>query len=204
MKFTFQVRELRAAALFRSGDNSRPALGCLHLEHRPCEPSVVVATDGRRMVVIGSHAEQDDVSSPESFDLDANVVETLLAVIQTETKPFQSVGIEGSKNTVSLQVGRLSISMPNDPFEFPKWRNLFEQFQTPKASTLVSVNPEFLHTFTEAAEILGADAINCTFTGEDSALKIWSSKLPNFHGLVMPLKLDGGQDRDAYPKWLKA
>lgn len=204
MKFNFQVRELRAAELFRSADQTRLAICGLHLEHRPGEPSVVVATDGRRIVAIASNADQDEVPEPASLDLDIDTVNMLKAILNLQDKPFVDVGISDEKDGVSIRVGRDFFSTPNTPLSFPKWRSLFEQFQTPKPSNLISINAEFLHSFAQAAEILEVGPVNCTLTGDDSAVKIWCDKFPNLQGLVMPLHLGLTDHRDAYPQWLKA
>ncbi len=196
MKFSIELKVLKAIALFRSRDDTRPQIGGVNVTVGDMEAQLV-ATNGRVMGCIkvgveeqGFFREHLDVSALKGRK-DAIVAIDTDCLIKTETGRYLPAAIG---NTVQI--------IPIIESQFPTgWASVVPLPLKPLAQAHTAVNPELVAPFGKAAQLLvGLPGITVQFTGERDPLVISIPACSDFLGVLMPMHLDPPQAK--IPEWI--
>lgn len=202
MKITLSRKELSAALLFASTDETRFSITGIQVEMRGDQPTLI-ATDGRRLVVIESTADQGDGydHSKSGLILRADFVKPLCALskaIGGETLPWLTFELaEGSKRVQVQIVGREFFVDAHDggliEAAFPDWRAVIpprSAVRSPLAE--IALNAEMVGDFAKAAKLMGSSTsvVQFNIVDTDQKIEVKLSTLDNFYGLLMPCRLD--------------
>lgn len=192
-RFNVLVRELRAALLFASTDESRFLLNGVHFEVRPNKAPILVSTDGRRLCVIETEAQQ-----PESA-----LIETDLILSTSFLKPFLTFA-----NSQALTLGiephlpkRVLFHLPEAKTvldhedgaviegNFPNWRQTIPTGEKLPVNE-IGFSGEYLADFNKAAKLLDCETpmLRMNLFDKDSTVEIHLVGKPCFYGLLMPIK----------------
>lgn len=204
MKIIIARQELAAAMLFASTDDTRYVLtGIQVIVSERRDKPVVVATDGRRLTVIETIAEQEDTFDKlHDFILRPDFVKPIVALskafggklfpwIRIETKP-------GSKRIALGLVGNDHLHLEIDEGAliegvYPDWQKVMPSKRAERQPiSELGINSEFVGDFAKAAKLLEArtPVIQMNLVGKESQVEVKLAGLPNFYGLVMQCKLD--------------
>jgi hypothetical protein len=221
MKIVVSRQELLAAALFVSNDESRHVLNGVSIEIlEGNEKPLIVATDGRRLVVLESLAEQkEELTDKGRTYFDENHAILLRAdFLKIITQLSKAAGgklmpwicFENKKFSDRLEVSIVGapvfLAIDKGAFiegTYPNWRA-----SVPAKNLLrepineIGLNAEYVGDFGKAAKILEATspAIQMNLVGKEGAIELKLSGLPAFYGLLMQCKL---QDEVEYqPEFL--
>jgi hypothetical protein len=193
MKFNILISEIRAALLFASCDESRYVLNSVFVEVKAGNPPILIATDGRRMVVIESQAEQSGELSPATVVLNADFLKPLCAfatkktsVIGVEPHPPKRVIFHLSDDALVVDAEKGAVVEG----EYPNWRQVVPCGERTPISE-IAFNGEFLSDFTKAAKLIKATDLGLMMNiySAGGATEIRLSGKPNFYGVVMPMNL---------------
>lgn len=211
MKITLSRKELSAALLFASTDETRFTLMGIQVETRGNQPTLT-ATDGRRLVVIESSSDQDSEYTPgdAGFILRADFVKPLCALSKSiggELLPWLMFDMSpGSKRVQVKIVGRECYLDTHDGAltegSYPNWRQIIPAKDVERAPIReIAINSEYVGDFAKAAKLLGSESAIASFNlaGKDAqgsygAIEVRLESLPQFYGLVMPCKFSEGED----------
>jgi DNA polymerase III sliding clamp (beta) subunit (PCNA family) len=203
MKFTVSRNELMAALLFASDDENRYTLqGVLVETHHKNKPKLV-STDGRRLAVIETVADQPEMTEAisASFLFSAAFIKPLCGLskaiggklfpwiefdCQLGEKPV-SVLFVGSQCTVTVRDNALIEG------GFPNWQKVLPAKNAPrKPINDLGINADFMADFSKAAKMLEATSpvLQMNLIGKNEAIEVRMSMVPNFYGLIMPCKTD--------------
>ena len=202
MKFTLSRRELLASMLFASTDDSRYTLcGVLietHIGNRP----TLITTDGRRLAVIETTADQSDPDSAEAaFLLRSEILRPLCALSKalggktfpwiefTATLGNRDIGIAfvGSKCSIRIEDGIFIDGA------YPNWRKVLPPKKAPRRPISdLGINSDFMADFSKAAKIMesASPVLQMNLIGQDDAIEVRITTQPNFYALLMPCKTD--------------
>ena len=203
MKATVSRNELLAALLFASTDESRYTLNGVCIELRPMNKPTIVATDGRRLVVIETVAEQTEESSgTHRILMRADFAKPLCALCKAlGGKLFPWIDIEnkaGSARVSTRIVGaECYIEAEKNGLiegEFPEWRKVLPPRNKAKREPIsdVAMNAGFMADFAKAAKILEAPGpiMQMSLAGKEQQIEVKIPGLDGFYGLIMQCKLD--------------
>lgn len=203
MKATVSRNELLAALLFASTEESRFVLNGVLIETKPLSKPTLIASDGRRLVVIESIAEQsEETGVNESLLLRAAFVEPLCKLskalggklypwIEFEHKP-------GSKRVFVKFVGaECFLESERDALidgEFPDWRKCLPPKGKTKREPIsdVAFNSALMADFAKAAKLMEAQApiMQMSLVGKEQQIEVKIPSLENFYGLIMQCKIE--------------
>lgn len=212
MKVTFTRQELMAALLFASTDESRFVLNGLCITYRPGRQPILVSTDGRRLCVIESAAEQESKSvvgkEERQIILSASFVKPICSLNKTldgsEGKIFPLITFENKsgssqlfaailRNEVHLEAESGAIIEGN----YPDWKAVVPSKRAERQPvSQLGMNAEYVGDFAKAAKIFDRDMpqVQMSLVGKDSAIEIAIPGVPNFYGLFMPVKADDNME----------
>ena len=212
MKITVSRNELKAALLFASEDESRYVLNGLLIECRGLGRPTIIATDGKRLAVIETLAEQSgEAGEDRSLLLRAEFITALVALSKalggklfpwiefTNRKGSKQVQVAfvGSKCVIDVEDGALIEG------EYPNWRGILPAKKAErKPLNDLGLNAEYIGDFAKAAKIMEADTpiVQMNLIGKESAIEVRLYSLPQFYGLIMPCIAD--ETVDYQPEFL--
>lgn len=214
MKIVVSRRELLAALLFASTDETRYVLNGVLLEWHPeKDRPVIVTTDGRRLAVIESEAHQEDVcEDAHSMLLRADFVKPICSLsrafggknfpwIVFENKPgSKRVGVRfvesGSRCVLEVEENGLIEGA------YPDWRKVLPKRGKGEAINELGLNSDYVGDFARAAKFMEASSplIQMNLVGKEGAVEVRIPAVPNFYGLVMQCKLN--EDTEYQPEFL--
>lgn len=206
MKATITRQELLTALLFASTDESRYVLNGVCLSARRNKP-ILVSTDGRRLCVIETTAEQPVESDGDDREivLRGEFIRAIAALskavggklfpwIEIQNKPGSQrvqVSIVGGKCFLESEEGALIDS------DFPNWRQVVPSKRAPREPVSeIGLNTEYVGDYAKAAKILECETpiVQMALVGKESAIEVKLIGRPNFYGLVMQCKLQEGTE----------
>jgi hypothetical protein len=214
MKIIVSRQELLTALLFSSKDDSRFTLCsvCIEVGPRSNKPNII-ATDGRRLAVIQSQAEQpkdfcNEVASQMLLTSDfVKAICALSKAIGGKIFPWiQFNNTNGSSQVfVELIGGDCSLNTATGALvegSFPNWRAVVpsKKLERTQVSDL-GINAEFVGDFAKAAKIFDLNPIiQINLIAKESALEVKLSCADYFYGLIMPCKAD--EEENYQPEFL--
>lgn len=202
--FTIPIKKLRAAALFTTDDH-RHVLTGVWIERQAENCILMVATDGKRMVVIRECCEPIDDFIP--FIMPRELIDLV--------KAPDGLDVEVTHDYVS---GEITIKGAGFAWigkaikgNYPNWRGVMPKPEEPLVLTPVRLSGELLAGFTEAAKLLSSRHRTCLeiFPYGDtptapSAFRICIQGEQDFFGILMPMKLgDNETAPPLVPDWLR-
>ena len=214
MKIIVSRQELLTALLFSSKDDARFTLCsvCIETNPRSHKPNIIT-TDGRRLSVIQSQAEQ-----PEDYDtkengqmlLSSDFVRAICALSKAiGGKLFPRIQFENTKgsNQVNVELigGNCSLNTDSGALvegAFPNWKACVpsKNMERTQVSDL-GINAEFVGDFAKAAKIFELNpVIQINLIAKESALEVKLSGADYFYGLIMPCRPN--EDTDYQPEFL--
>lgn len=214
MKIIVSRQELLTALLFASKDDARFTLCsvCIEINPRSNKPNII-ATDGRRLAVLQSQAEQPedfDNSESEQMLLTSDFVKAISALSKAlGGKLFPWICLSNKKGNsqvfVELVGGNCSLNADAGALvegEFPKWRACVPNKNLPRTQISdLGINAEFVGDFAKAAKIFELNpVIQINLIAKESALEVKLSGADYFYGLIMPCKPN--EDTDYQPEFL--
>lgn len=184
MKIILSRNEILAALLFTSDDEARFVLNGLCVEVNPDARPVMVASDGRRLAVIESQAEQAEVFTEHyQMLLRADFLRPICALsrafggklfpwIEFESKP-------GSKRvSVTFIGGKCYFEAEENALiegTYPDWRKVVPDKNVPRTQINdLGINAAYVADFVRAGKALDAKTtmIQMNLVGEDSAIEV--------------------------------
>ena len=212
MKAIVSRNELMAAMLFASKDESRYVLGGVQIEIRADHKPTIVATDGRRLVVIETVAEQ----SEEHIDdhqmlISGEFVKAVCALSKAiGGKLFPWIEFSNRAGSRQMQVTFVGGNAVLDSEDgalieghFPAWRQVLPARKAKREPMNdLGLNAEFIGDFAKAAKLMEAknNIIQMNLLGEGKGVEVKINTLDNFYGLVMPCKVD--EEVDYQPEFV--
>ncbi len=208
MKITFTRQELLAAMLFASSDDSRYILNGVCLKYRPGKKPIAIATDGRRLCVIESMAEQEDAPESNATECEIVLSSSFLkpvcalnkALDSSEGKIFSLITFEnkpGSERVmVNVLMGMTWLESEKGAIiegKFPNWQTVVPpKNQKREPVSNLGMNAGYVGDFAKAAKLFNRDLpqIQLAITGKDKVIEIAIPGVPNFYGIFMPVKAD--------------
>lgn len=197
-----------AALLFASTDESRFVLNGLCITYRPGRKPIAVSTDGRRLCVIESIAEQ----APESVTgkderqiiINAAFVKPICALNKTldrsEGKIFPLITFENKAGSSRLFAAILRDEVHIEAESgaiiegnYPNWKDVVPSKRAERQPvSKLGMNAKYVGDFAKASKIFERDIpqVQMSLVGKDSAIEIVIPGVPNFYGLFMPVKTD--------------
>lgn len=211
--FTISENELRAARLFCSNDETRFVINSILFEVSN-NRILIVSTDGRRILALCCKCQAfEQVESVVKFAINKSVVDMLLThrgfVDFNEDEDGEDIITEnpiGFVFTLAVSdAGEIAVEIAT-PYgsvvatekngglmagKYPDWRKVCRETPEAKPAGRISLNPDLLLDFKRAAKYLNRDAngVSLVFHDDVNAIEIFSEKLPEFYGLLMPMKL---------------
>jgi hypothetical protein len=199
-------QELVTAMLFASEDESRYVLngvcitGVEHGKH-----PIITATDGRRLVVIETTAEQADTHEPGEIVLRGEFIKAVAALskaiggklfpwVSFEIKPGSDrlfVALVGANCFLEFESGAIIDQA------YPGWRNAIPSKRAIRQPVSeIGLNADFVGDFAKAAKTLECETpiVQMSLVGKDSAIEVKLIGRPNFYGLVMQTRLEEGTE----------
>lgn len=200
IKFNVRVGEVMAALLFAGNDEARFVLCGVHFELRDGKVPILVATDGRRLAVIETEAEdQPEATTPQAdVTISSDFLKPLCAfaktqgaTLQIEYHPSKRVVfvIPESHCAVDSEVGAVIEG------DFPNWRQVIPTGDKHEVKEL-GLNAALVGDFAKACKLLGSDipCIRMNLFSQSSAAEVKIPTKPNFYGVIMPMKPEETQD----------
>lgn len=173
----------------------------------------MVGTDGRRILVLCCKCQTfDQFEGVVKFAINKSVVDMLLTyrgaidfdededgeeIITTNPTGFVfSLAVSESGETsveIATPYGSVVSTEKNCGLmagKYPDWRKVSREMPEAKPTGRISINPDLLVDFKRAAKYLNRDAngVSLVFHDETNAIEIFSEKLPEFFGLLMPMR----------------
>jgi hypothetical protein len=153
-----------------AADTIRPAIA-----HPFLEGDKLIATDGRRLVVLPVEREEGDS--------DGRVTEAALKAARKLTRKNESAQIKANGSFVFTAGSTLPRPNEDECGRFPNWRQLIPaEGQHPH---FVTVNAKFLW---EIAQALGADSIKIAIKDELSPVLVTSAQAPGAIAVLAPVR----------------
>jgi hypothetical protein len=207
VKITVHRNELRAAIIFASNDDTRLVLNGVCIEVGPNRQPLLVACDGRRMVAIETTAEQaEPAESEHSLILETGFVKIIASLsISYGAELFPLVNLEVNPGSAQLKASLVVAKYVGLEVEdgaliqgdYPDWRKVVPA-KTAIREPLkdVAVNAEFVGDYAKAAKLLGSEArpVQMNLIAKESPIEVKLHGVPNFYGVIMPVKADEVDD----------
>lgn len=217
MKVILKRNELQAAALFASSDESRFVLNGIFVELRKGKQPLMVATDGRRLVVIETESVQDDNKQEGSFILRKDFlarVFTLAKSFKCDELKLEIIPQPGNKNpkvVVTLFSQSLASTMVLDggtdsliEGNYPNWRNVVPEPDAKPSQGVMCVLSQFIVDYERAFRLLKPG--NCTSIimrptiDNLGPIEVFLTGVPNFYGVLMPYSIIDPIQQPAFVK----
>lgn len=198
MKIIVSRHELRAALLFASNDESRLVLNSVLLEAFPGKKPLLVSTDGRRLAVIETEAEQAETpNTAGQILLRSDFLKPICALSQAVgSKLFAWIAFEanGGSERVSVEfIGtKTFLEVETNAMveaEYPDWRKVLPPKRAKERAgiTELGINAEIMADFARAGKLLGADPplLAMNLAPRSEAIEVRITAKPNFCGILM-------------------
>jgi hypothetical protein len=202
MKMVISRGELAAALLFVSSDEDRYVLTGIQFEAGPNHPPKLIATDGRRLVVIETKAEQAEIFH-ENFTMIlqphyASAIIKLSRTCGAKMFPWICFEIQPPKPILNLTLIGAGVSMEIIDGaliegQYPDWRrSLPLKTDGREPITDLGLNASYIGDFATAAKKLEAESvgIQMNLIGKEKSVEVKINGVDNFYGLVMQCKLN--------------
>lgn len=223
MTVVVKANELEAVSLFSSKDESRYVLNGVYVQSRPGKAPLLVATDGRRLGLVASVAEQPNEQVEFSAVISSRAVARAIRLAKEEmvksgkkrpdshdvefTVVPQPVGIP----SLNMTVWDTTVTMLKGLVDgsFPKWEHVIP-CQGAEKREWVCVNPRYLEVYRKVSTLLvgnKAEAIRLVFFqvkpagSECGPIGIWISGADNFYSVMMPVR--SYTEEVGAPKWVR-
>jgi len=212
-KIVVSRQELTAALLFASTDENRYVLNGLLIETNGRTNPTIVSTDGRRLAVIQTKADQpEDGRDEHTLLLRADFVKPLAALskaIGGKLFPW----IEFNNNAGSK---RVHVTFVGSHFhaeieegvliegQYPNWRAILPAKKAQRMPINdLGLNAEMIGDFAKAAKIMESETpiVQMNLIGKEQAIEVRLPSLPEFYGIIMPCKVD--ESVDYQPEFLQ-
>lgn len=215
MKLTVTRQELAAALLFASTDESRFVLNGVLIECRDsaiAKPTLV-ATDGRRLAVIETIADQDEGEREDrSLLFKAEFLKPLVALSKAlggKNNPWIRIENRAGSKQVQIEfVGSSCLVTVEDGAliegEFPEWRQIVPSKKAEREPIHnLGINAESIGDFAKAAKLMESEnpIIQMHLVGKEKAIEVRICSLPTFYGIIMPCKPD--ESMEYQPEFLQ-
>jgi hypothetical protein len=204
MQITVSRNELLAALLFASTDESRYTLNSVCVQVKRGSKPIIVATDGRRLAVIKTVADQvDEFTESHDLLLCSEFVRPICALSKTlggKLFPWVQFGITPGSKRVTVELVGAGLVLHADrnavvEGAYPKWELALPQKskhgRTP--ITDMGINAELVGDFAKASKILeckNGPVVQMNLVGKEAAVEVKIIGAENFYGLVMQCKCD--------------
>lgn len=203
MKIVVSRKELMASLLFASEDDSRYTLNGVCIQVRPKRTPIMVSTDGRRLAVIETLADQSqDFDEPHEMVLSSSFIRPICALSRTVGgKLFPWIEFENVKGSARVGVafvgaGLFAVAESRVLIEgaYPKWEKCLpprsKSARTP--ITDIGLNVDFMGDFAKAAKLLDAKSpvIQMNLVGKEQAVEVKILGASHFYGMIMQCKCD--------------
>jgi len=194
MKFHVLVNEFKAAVLFSSTDESRFVLNSVHFVARPNRQPIMVSTDGRRLAVIETQADnkESNIFDEVAFTVSADFLKPLCAFagkhsLTLTLEPHLPDRIIFVMPSLAVDSEKGAIVDCNGGF--PNWEQVLPQGEKESVNE-IGFNAELMADFAKAAKLLCAESpgLRVNLFSEDSAMEIKIAGKPNFYGVLMPTR----------------
>lgn len=186
--------------LFASVDESRYVLISVHFDLSGLLP-LMVATDGRRLCVIETEADQKEFTpgATQSFSLSTDFLKPLCAFGKSQSTILE-IDYHGPKRAVfTLNEGKCTVDCEDGAIiepEYPKWRSTIPTKTDTAPVPFLAFNSALMADFSKAAKLLRADSgLKMNLISPGSAIEVLIDGNPKFYGLIMPMRLEEP------PKW---
>ena len=214
MKVILSRQELLTALLFASKDDSRFTLCsvCVEVSPRSNKPNIIT-TDGRRLSVIQSQAEQpEDFNNGEASQmlLTSEFVKAVCALSKAlggKLFPWIQFATTAGSSQVFVELigGDCSLNTASGALvegAFPNWRACVPSKKLERTQiTDLGINAEFVGDFAKAAKIFDLNpVIQINLIAKESALEVKLAGASYFYGLIMPCKPN--EDENYQPEFL--
>lgn len=187
--------------MFCSVDDSRPAIMGVRFERPKDGPTRLIATDGRCIVFIESKVP-DDGGDYDGFTVKASAI----AAIPETVSGKEIVSAKDCALTLSVAGMYIRFAFADGVIEipFPNYHAVLPLADLPV--TMIQVNGDYLARFETAVNLFtdGKQSPIVRLHGESEPVEIFADNCPNFYGLLMPLRMDGGTPGNALSRKLKA
>lgn len=200
MKIIISRQEIQAALLFASTDESRLVLNSLLIEARSGKTPLIIATDGRRLAVIESQAEQINCEPCDGeMVLRSDFLKPICALNKTiGGKLFPWIGFETQECSKRVQVeflgGNLFLEAHDNALvegDYPNWRaTVPDKSEIRQPVSELAVNAMLIADFVKVAKFIGRDdtGLRMNLAGPGHAMEVNIPSAPHFYGLIMPLE----------------
>ena len=205
-KIVVSRQELTAALLFASTDESRYVLNGLLIETTGRSNPTIVSTDGRRLSVIQTKADQpEDGRDEHTLLLRADFVKPLAALSKAiGGKLFPWIEFENKSGSKRVQIAFVGSHFHADIEEgvliegqFPNWRAILPAKKAERMPINdLGLNAEMIGDFAKAAKIMESEnpIVQMNLIGKEQAIEVRLPSLPEFYGIIMPCRVDDSID----------
>ncbi len=189
-KLSVAIRELQAALLFSSSNENKYVLNGVHIESKAGKLPLLVATDGARLAVIETEAEQKSETGDASFILEKGFVKRLCGFAKSKAL---SVEIEFHGSTRALfHIEDCVIDQEKGALiegDFPKWRQVLPSGDKIPLSE-IGFNASLLADFHKTGKTMGCVGVELRLNmfSAEGVTEVHIGGKPNFYGVIMPLK----------------
>ena len=210
---------LAAIALFSAKNDCRYYLNGVCVEWLPNGRAILIATDGHRLGCMPATTEEPEYQAPPKF---VNQVVLKLDAVQAAVKAhkhdsswmiemlFDDCAEVGAREKVGLMAHDMNWSRVGIDGRFPDWRRLVKldgaESDKDTVAAPIGFNAEYMATFHKAAKLIAGTSTRYSMV----AVKTWTPDMqirvklpmsPDFFGVVMPMRLDPGQQSCELPAW---
>lgn len=213
MKITVSRHELLAAMLFTSADESRLVLSGVLIEAKPNSKPIVIATDGKRLVVIETSAEQSSeelFAHEHSLLMRADFLKAITALSKAfGGKTYPWICFENSQGSKRVQVSLVGPKVFLESEDgaliegnYPNWKQIIPPDSAKREPvSALGLNAEYVGDFAKAGKILELETpvLQMRLTGADSVCEVRLCGCPHFYGLIMPCHTE---DAEFQPEFL--
>lgn len=189
---TFRSKELQAAALFCSDDESRWVLNSVRFERKSENPPRLISTDGRALLVIETIATQSQ-DSEESFTMPKIVIPAIVAAAKRDA-PIVACLEEG---TIKIQSGEVILSVQPIEQGYPNWRAVIPSGNDADDKSPCCISGIYAEKFDKAVGLIGNYSMS--FCGPLGPVVISFERCQAI-GVLMPLRIGGEWGSALYRK----
>ena len=205
MKIIVSRQELLAALLFASKDESRYTLNAVQIEVSPNKKPIMVATDGRRLAVIKTAAEQEEEFTEKHSMLPSSAFVRPICALSKALggKNFPWISIENKPGSLRVFLEFIGANFHMEAEqgalvegEFCKWRAVLPDKKLPRTGLKdLGINADFVGDFAKAAKVLEAETpvIQMNLAGGE-AIEVIIPSVDTFYALIMPCRINEVKD----------
>ena len=198
-QFNVLTNEIKAAMLFASTDESRYVLNGVLFQALAGKQPILISTDGRRLAVIETDAEQP-ASDGESVEvvIASSFLKPLCAfaksqalIVSIEPHPPKRCvfNMFGAHCVVDSEEGALIEG------QYPNWKQVVPAGEKNPVSQM-ALNSDYIGDYSKAGKLLGLDftLVALNIFNASGAMEVRLGGKPNFYGVVVPCMVDHPKD----------